>query len=64
MTIRQRDTDEGVPRRPAEDVGKDRLVSVVVFVETRLERDEPFLTLIECRVDRPGLRDKLMELEG
>ena len=53
-----------MPRGSAEDVGEDGLVlAVVMFVDTRLESDEPFLALVERRVDRPGLSDELMELE-
>ena len=64
MAISQSDTDEGVTRGPAEDVGENRLLVVVVLVDTRLEGDEPFLALVERRIDRSGLSDELMELEG
>ena len=49
----------------AEDVGKDRLLVRFVFlVHAGLKGNEAILVLIEGRVDRAGLGDELMQLEG
>ena len=55
---------KGCPVARLKDVRENGFVAVVVFVDARLEGDEPFLTLVERSVDRPGLSDELMELEG
>ena len=50
---------------PAEHVGEDRLfIRLILFVQAGFKGNEAVVVLVEGRVDRTGLGDELVQLEG
>jgi hypothetical protein len=54
-----------MPAGPAEDVGENRLfIRFVLLKHSGLKGNISVFILIESRIDRSGLGDKLMKFEG
>src|SRR5262249_51993168 len=61
---KMRDANKRVASRTAEHTGEDGLlIRLVLFVDPRFQRDEPFVPLVERCVDRTSLGNELVQLE-
>ena len=59
------DADKRMPASTAEDIGKNRhFLGLINFIDPWLKRDIPLLILVKGCIDRPRLRNKLLELVG